>query len=110
MRRVHAVVTFLFFTILVECTLAQSPELSPGVKAFVRVQASKIVLTHVRVIDGTGATPVDDQNITIEDGKIASIDRGAEINSSNTVTVLDLHGYSVIPGIVGMHNHLFYIA
>src|SRR5258708_28972982 len=25
-------------------------------------------------------------------------------------TVLDFHGYTVIPGLVGMHNHLFYIA
>jgi len=102
-------VPLLILTFLVVSTLAQSPELSPVVKAFVRVQAPKIVLMHVRVIDGTGAAAVDDQNITIENGKIVSIDKGAEVTSSSSVTALDLHGYSVIPGIVGMHNHLFYI-
>jgi imidazolonepropionase-like amidohydrolase len=90
--------------------LAQSPELAPAVKTFVRVQAPKVVLTHVRVIDGTGAAAVDDQNITIENGKITSIAKGADVTSSGDTTAIDLHGFSVMPGIVGMHDHLFYIA
>src|SRR5262249_57390812 len=69
-----------------------------------------IVLTHVRVIDGTGASVVEDQNVTIEGGKISAIDKGADVNAADGVTVIDLRGYSVIPGLVGMHNHLFYIA
>src|SRR5579864_3703677 len=89
---------------------AQSTELSPAVKAFVRVQAPKIVLAHVRVIDGTGAAAVDDQNVTIENGKVSAIDKGADVTSSGNTTAIDLRGYSVMPGIVGMHNHLFYIA
>ena len=39
-------------------TPAQSPELSKTVQGFVRVQAPRIVLTHVRVIDGTGGPAV----------------------------------------------------
>jgi imidazolonepropionase-like amidohydrolase len=70
----------------------------------------RIVLTHVCVIDGTGAAAVEDQNVTIENGKIAAIGKGADVSSSAGITVLDLRGYSVMPGIVGMHNHLFYIA
>ena len=35
--------------------LAQTAELSKTVKEFVRVGTPKVVLTHVRVIDGTGA-------------------------------------------------------
>jgi imidazolonepropionase-like amidohydrolase len=90
--------------------LAQAPELSKTVQEFVRVQAPKVVLTHVRIIDGTGAPAVDDQNISIEDGKIVAIDKGGDVAKADGTTVLDLHGYSVMPGIVGMHNHLFYIA
>lgn len=89
---------------------AQTPDLSPAVKAFVRVQAPKVVLTHVRIIDGTGAAAVDDQNVTIERGKITTIEKSSDIAPSAGVTVLSLPGYSVMPGIVGMHNHLFYIA
>ena len=89
---------------------SQSPELSKLVREYVRVDAPKVVLTHVRVIDGTGAAAVEDQNVTIEGGKISAIEKGADVAASAGATVLDLRGYSVMPGIVGMHNHLFYIA
>jgi len=89
---------------------AQSPDLSKAVKEFARYSGPKIVLTHVRVIDGTGAAAVEDQNVTIEAGKISAIEKGADVSAAEGVTVLDLRGYSVMPGIVGMHNHLFYIA
>src|SRR6202035_182854 len=35
---------------------------------------------------------------------------GADVAGAAGTTVLDLRGYTVIPGIVGMHNHLFYVA
>jgi imidazolonepropionase-like amidohydrolase len=88
---------------------AQSPELSKTVKEFVRVQAPSVVLMHVRVIDGTGAPAVDDQNILIESGKIIAIEKASDAAPANGTTVLDLRGYSVMPGIIGMHDHLFYI-
>jgi imidazolonepropionase-like amidohydrolase len=88
---------------------AQSPELSKTVKEFVRVQAPRVLLAHVRIIDGTGAPALDDQNIVIEGGKIVAIEKGSNVAQATGTTVLDLRGYSVMPGIVGMHDHLFYI-
>jgi len=84
--------------------------LGPEVRRYVRVDAPKIVLEHVRIIDGTGAPPKPDQNITIENGKVTAIREGADQPRSEEVTVLDLRGYSVIPGIVGMHDHLNFYA
>jgi imidazolonepropionase-like amidohydrolase len=89
---------------------AQSPEFSKTVQDFVRVQAARVVLAHVRVIDGTGAAAVADRNIVIENGKITAVQPGADVPAAKDSAVLDLHGYTVIPGIVGMHDHLFYIA
>lgn len=89
---------------------AQQPKLSPTVQKYVRVDAPKIVLEHVRVIDGTGKPAVQDQNVVIEDGKITAIQPGADVAAVAGTTALDLRGYSVMPGIVGMHNHLYYIA
>ena len=89
---------------------AQSPELSKMVQDFVRVQAARVVLTHVRVIDGTGAASVADRNVVIENGKITAVQAGADVPAAKSSAILDLHGYTVMPGIVGMHNHLFYIA
>jgi imidazolonepropionase-like amidohydrolase len=89
---------------------AQAPQLSKLVKQYVRVDTAKVVLTHVWVIDGTGEPAAEDRNVVIQDGKIAAIEKGADASSSAGTTVLDLRGYSVMPGIVGMHDHLFYIA
>lgn len=51
--------------------LAQSP--TSERQQFIRVEAPVIALTHVRVIDGTGAAPRDDQTIVITEGKIQSV-------------------------------------
>jgi imidazolonepropionase-like amidohydrolase len=84
--------------------------LKPGARKYVSVGTPKVVLEHVAVIDGTGAAAVTDQNITLEGGKITAISAGADVPASEGTTVLDLRGKAVIPGIVGMHNHLFYLA
>jgi len=74
------------------------------------VSAGRVILAHVRVIDGAGHPAVDDRNVVIERGKITAIDAGADVAATPDTAVLDLRGYSVFPGLVGMHNHLFYIA
>ena len=84
--------------------------LGPEVRKYVRVSTPKVLLEHVRVVDGTGAPSKADQNITIENGRVAAIRRGADEPQSAGVTVLNLRGYSVIPGIVGMHDHLNFYA
>jgi imidazolonepropionase-like amidohydrolase len=84
--------------------------LAAQVRKYVSVGAKQVILEHVRIIDGTGAAAVPDKNITIESGKITAISAGADEPPRDGDTVLDLRGYSVMPGIVGMHNHLVYIA
>jgi len=94
-----------------ECAAGQGiGALTPAVRKYVSVSAPKVVLEHVEVIDGTDAAPVADQNVTLEGGKITAIGAGADVPASEGMTVLDLRGRAVIPGLVSMHNHLFYIA
>ena len=88
-------------------SLAAAQTLSPDVKQFVKVDAPIIALTHVRVIDGTGAPAREDQTIILEKGKIESV-TDASSATPKDAQVLDLHGYTVIPGLVGMHEHMFY--
>src|SRR3954462_12261440 len=73
---------------------------------FIRAEAPVIALTHVRVIDGTGAPATEDQTVVISDGKIASV--GSKVNIPANAKVLDLNGYTVLPGLVGMHDHMFF--
>jgi len=94
-----------------QLTYAQTADvLEPQVRKYVRVSTPKVILEHVRIIDGTGASPKSDQTIAIENGKIAAVGPEAHHLQSADVSVLDLRGYSVIPGIVGMHGHLSFYA
>jgi imidazolonepropionase-like amidohydrolase len=98
------------FLLLPSVYAQQAASLSPLVQKYVRVSAPKVVLEHVRVIDGTGQPAVGDRNVVIERGKITALDAGSDTPAADGTTVLDLRGYTVMPGIVGMHNHLFYAA
>ena len=61
--------------VLAQPASSSSAQLSKEVLQYVRVRSPKIVLTHVRVIDGTGRAAFEDQNVVIEDGKISAIQR-----------------------------------
>jgi imidazolonepropionase-like amidohydrolase len=100
---------FLFVCCLAMAGLSSSAQtLSPAVRNFVKVDAPTVALTHVRLIDGTGAPARDDQTIVLSQGKIQSVSDAASASLPKDVQVLDLRGYTVIPGLVGMHDHMFY--
>ncbi|HEY4310925.1 MAG TPA: hypothetical protein VGN12_15850 [Pirellulales bacterium] len=84
--------------------------LGPQVRKYLRVQTPKVILEHIQIIDGTGAAPSADKNIVIADGKIISISTGTDEAAVDGVTIFNLRGYSVMPGIVGMHSTMFYLA
>lgn len=86
---------------------AQTP--ATDAKAYVKFDQPTIVLNHVRVIDGTGAPAKADQMIVIANGKIQSIE-AAGAQPPTGAQILDLSGDTVMPGIVGMHDHLYYPA
>ena len=85
---------------------APGPEVAPVVA--IREQA--FVLEHVRVIDGTGAPARDDQSVVVQDGRIASIGPAGSVQAPAGAKRLGYPGYTVFPGLVGMHNHLYYSA
>jgi imidazolonepropionase-like amidohydrolase len=62
-------------------------------------------LTHVRVIDGTGHAPLEDATVVIEGNHILSIQQGTGAIPSSA-KVLDLHGDTVMPGLINAHGHL----
>lgn len=82
--------------------------LSPGAREFVKVSAPVVALTHVRVIDGTGSPARNDQTIIISGDKIQSIGDSANTAVPAGAQVVDLSSKTVLPGLVGMHEHMFY--
>jgi imidazolonepropionase-like amidohydrolase len=87
---------------------AQRPPLSTAARAYVAVDTPVVALTHARVIDGTGAPARVDQTLIIRDGRIAELGASSSIAIPTGAQVIDLTGKSVMPGMVMVHEHLFY--
>ena len=77
-------------------------------RQYIKVDAPVVALTHARVIDGTGAAAKEDQTLVIRDGNIAEIGDAAKVKAPEGATAIDLTGKSVIPGLVMVHEHLYY--
>ncbi len=88
---------------------AQSrPELGSRTKRFVTVEAPVVALLHVRVVDGTGTAPMEDQTIVIANGKIGAVGRTGTVTVPAGAKAIDLTGHTILPGFVGLHDHTFY--
>ena len=109
MRLIASVLAMIPF--ITTTLLAQRPDsLGEEVQKYVAVDTAVIALTHVLLLDGTGTDPKPDQTLLIRDGRIASVGPAAELRIPDGVRTMDLSGHTVIPGLIGMHDHLFYTA
>jgi hypothetical protein len=93
--------------LLAAITVAQTQKAS-GVADFISVDTPVFVLEHVRVIDGTGTPAKEDQAVVIANGKIQFIGPEESAQIPQGAQRMGRSGYTVIPGLVGMHNHLYY--
>jgi imidazolonepropionase-like amidohydrolase len=88
--------------------LAPPAPLGPDVQPYVHIPAGQIAIQHLRIIDGTGAPQIEDATLLIDGAKI-----GAVLPAGSAVPAgyrtLDGTGETAMPGLVGMHNHLYYL-
>src|SRR5215467_9058540 len=103
-----SVVGILLVVIFFVVHAQEKPSLSPVTKSFATVDSPIVALDHIRIIDGTGAPAAPDQTLLIENGAIREIGKSGSIPIPSGARTLDLSGRTVIPGLVGMHDHLFY--
>lgn len=79
-------------------------------KEFIRVSSPVVALEHATVIDGTGGPAKQDQTIVIVGGRIAALGASGSVEIPAKAERLNLAGYTALPGLVGMHDHLFYVS
>jgi imidazolonepropionase-like amidohydrolase len=106
MRRLMRVVSV---SLLVSAPLgAQGRDLAPPLKPYVTVNDSVVALTNARVVDGTGAPAKEGQTILIRGEKIAAVGPASSVTVPAGARTIDLAGKTVIPGIIGLHDHMYY--
>ncbi|MDA0329674.1 MAG: amidohydrolase family protein [Gemmatimonadetes bacterium] len=88
--------------------LLPHPASTQNFSEFVAVRGPTIALTHAKVIDGTGAPAKLDQTILIEGDRITAIGASGTVRVPQNATIVDLSGQTVIPGLVGLHDHSYY--
>jgi len=66
-------------------------------------QTTALVITHVTVIDMTGAAPKSDMTVVISGNRIVSVDKSKRVPKS--AQVIDGTGKFLIPGLWDMHVH-----
>ncbi|MDO5977567.1 amidohydrolase family protein [Flavivirga spongiicola] len=81
---------------------------TPQVKNFILVDTNSVAITNVKVIDGTGGHIKNNQTIIIENDKIKSIGHSKTIKIPSKTLIIDGSGKTVIPGLVMLHEHMFY--
>jgi len=86
----------LSFVIAVFCLLA----------ACTKPQSSVVAISHVTVIDMTGAPPALDQTVLIDKAKIIALGPSNSVSIPYGAKVLDARGKFLIPGLSDMHVHL----
>jgi len=108
MRNRHLIAVLVSLSLGAPTVGAQRPTLAAAVRPYVAVDSPIVALTHARVIDGTGAAAREDQTIIIRDGRIAALGSSRSVAPPAGAQVIDLTGKSVIPGLVMVHEHLYY--
>src|SRR5690349_1377677 len=98
--------TALLFVTLPAALVAQAPDSS--LRPFISVDSPVVAITNVTVIDGTGAPPRTGSTVVMERGHIVAVGAKAQVPAG--AQVIDGQGKTLIPGLVGMHDHLFYTA
>ncbi|HEU4713490.1 MAG TPA: amidohydrolase family protein [Pyrinomonadaceae bacterium] len=65
-----------------------------------------VVLKAARLIDGTGAAPITNAVIVIDDNRITAVGSGRSVNVPANAKVIDLGDVTLLPGFIDMHTHL----
>ena len=89
---------------------AQRPLQGSAAADFVTIDAEVVALTGATLIDGTGGPVRRGQTVLIEGNRISAVGPDGQVEIPGSAETMDLSGHTVIPGMIGLHNHLYYTA
>ncbi|WP_207492524.1 amidohydrolase family protein [Aridibaculum aurantiacum] len=77
---------------------------------FVTYAQKEILLQNARIIDVEKETVLEGYSILLANGKITRIDKAGNLKVPNGVTVVDMTGKTILPGLVMLHEHMNYFS
>jgi imidazolonepropionase-like amidohydrolase len=81
---------------------------APSVSKYISDSAETIAFRDVKIIDGTGNPSKEHQSIIISKGRIEKIGDLQDIIIPADASVINCSGKTIIPGLVMLHEHLYY--
>src|SRR6202012_5030720 len=102
--------TSLIFSLVLFCITTNSfaQQFSQQVTPFIKVNAPVVAITHVKLVDGTGNPAKADQTVIINAGKIQQVGDAKSITVPTGAQVIDGTGKTLTPGLVMLHEHMYY--
>lgn len=97
MRIQLAIVMILISALLAACgsNIAATSEISPT-----------LVIRNGLLIDGTGAEPISNASVLIQDEIIVAVGPELEFEVPDGAVIIDANGGAILPGMIDAHTHL----
>lgn len=94
--------------LLTTYSITSAQQFSRAVQPYVQMQDEVVAITHAKIIDGTGGPVQNNQTIIFNKGVITHMGVDGSIQIPAGAKVIDATGKTVIPGLVMLHEHIFY--
>lgn len=104
MKKYTSIFIFIFLVVIT----IEAQEFSNQVKRFITVNENIVAITNVTIIDGTGAAPKKNQTVILNKDQIQEVGTFSKTKVPEGAKVIDGTGKTVIPGLIMLHEHLFY--
>ena len=100
--------TLFLLLLLLATIICHAQNFTPDVQAFIKTKSPVIALIDAKLIDGTGAPSKLHQTIIINNGVITTIGNSKDVHPPADAEIIDCSGKTVIPGLIMVHEHLYY--
>jgi imidazolonepropionase-like amidohydrolase len=77
-----------------------------GLDSGAQTWSGPVAIVGARLVDGTGADPVDDATLLLDGERIVAVGRSGDVDVPHDATVLDAAGMTLLPGLIDCHVHL----
>ncbi len=91
--------------LMILTAMSANPIIGQDFDDFIAVDSGLIALMNAKTIDGTGDQSKLGQTVLIDGDKIIAV--GPDIAIPDRAVKIDLSGHTIIPGLIGLHNHSF---